>query len=126
MIHQLICVPSSGDTGYMTKKVPSHHVYVVLLDPAVWDNEMKFRGANPNAIPGNPCLYVGQTGKTPEERFQRHLNGYQSSKYVRKYGQRLALEFLERDNPMTWEESKAEEGRLTKSLRELGHAVWSH
>ena len=110
----------------MTKKLPSHHVYVVLLDPAVWDNEKKFREANPNAIPGNPCLYVGQTGKTPEERFQDHLNGHKSSKYVRKYGNRLALEFLERGNPMTYDESLAEEKRLTDSLRQLGYAVWSN
>lgn len=126
MIHQLICIQSTGNTGYMTKKLPSHHVYVVLLDPAVWDNEKKFREANPNAIPGNPCLYVGQTGKTPEERFQDHLNGHKSSKYVRKYGNRLALEFLERGNPMTYDESLAEEKRLTDSLRQLGYAVWSN
>jgi hypothetical protein len=108
----------------MTKKSPSYHVYVVLLNSDVWDNEKKFREENPNAVPGNPCLYVGQTGKTPEERFQDHLNGYKSSKYVRKYGQRLALEFLERDNPMTYEESVIEESRLGQSLRDLGYATW--
>ena len=92
----------------MTKQ--SHHsVYVVLLDSEVLAKERKFREANPNCVPGWPCLYVGQTGKTPEERFEDHKRGHKSSKYVERYGERLALEFLERSNPMTYEESLAEE-----------------
>jgi hypothetical protein len=107
----------------MTKQ-PHHSVYVVLLDSAVSAKERKFREANPNCVPGWPCFYVGQTGKTPEERFEDHKRGYKSSKYVERYGERLALEFLERFNPMTYEESLAEEERLGKVLRQLGYATW--
>jgi hypothetical protein len=72
----------------MTKQ--SHHsVYVVLLDSEVLAKERKFREANPNCVPGWPCVYVGQTGKTPEERFEDHKRGYKSSKYVERYGERL-------------------------------------
>jgi hypothetical protein len=109
------------------KPVPkqSHHsVYVVLLDSEVLAKERKFREANPNCVPGWPCLYVGQTGKTLEERFEDHKRGYKSSKYVERYGERLALEFLERSNPMTYRESLAEEERLGQVLRQLGYATW--
>ena len=103
---------------------PHHNVYVVLLDSEVLAKEKKFRDANPNCVPGWPCLYVGQTGKTPEQRFEDHKRGYKSNKYAEKYGVRLALEFLERANPMTYEESCAGEERLGTLLRQLGYATW--
>ena len=105
---------------------PHHNVYVVLLDSEVLAKEKKFRDANPNCVPGWPCLYVGQTGKTPEQRFEDHKRGYKSNKYAEKYGIRLALEFLERANPMTYEESCAEEKRLGTLLKQLGYATWWH
>ncbi len=37
---------------------PSYSVYVVGLDIAVL-KETKFVKANPNHVPGKPCLYVG-------------------------------------------------------------------
>jgi hypothetical protein len=45
-----------------------HHVYVVLLDPAV-GRICTVRVANPDRDPKKPCVYVGMTGLTPEERF---------------------------------------------------------
>ena len=103
---------------------PHHSVYVVLLNSEVLAKEKKFRDANPNCVPGWPCLYVGQTGKTPEQRLEDHKRGYRSNKYVTKYGVRLALEFLERSNPMTYDQSCAEEERLGLLLRQLGYATW--
>ena len=48
-----------------------HNVYVVLLGPAV--NRMrKVRAENPKRDPQKPCVYVGMTGMTPEERFATH------------------------------------------------------
>ena len=110
----------------MVPKRLSHNVYVVLLRPEVLFNEKKFRDQNPLFVPGSACLYVGMTGLTPEQRFDRHKNKNQFNKYVLKYGERLALEFLEKPNPMTYEEAKAEEPRLAEALRELGHAVWQN
>ena len=103
---------------------PHHSVYVVLLNSEVLANEKKFRDANPNCVPGWSCLYVGQTGNTPEQRLEDHKRGYKSNKYAEKYGVRLALEFLERSNPMTYDQSCAEEVRLGMLLRQLGYATW--
>ena len=51
-----------------------HHVYVVLLDPAV-AKIRKIRAANSQRDPKKPCVYVGMTGLTPEERFSNHKAG---------------------------------------------------
>jgi len=48
-----------------------HHVYVVLLDPAV-GRVRKVRAENPKRDPKKRCVYVGMTGLTPEERFPNH------------------------------------------------------
>ena len=51
---------------------PDHHnVYVVLLDAAV-GRIRKVRAENPKRVPKKPCVYVGMTGLTPEERFANH------------------------------------------------------
>jgi hypothetical protein len=51
------------------KRQPEYHhsVYVALLDPAV--GKMRtIRAANPDRDLKKPCVYVGMTGLTPEER----------------------------------------------------------
>ena len=48
-----------------------HNVYVVLLDPAV-GRIRRIRRENPNREVRKPCVYVGMTGLTPEERFANH------------------------------------------------------
>jgi len=45
-----------------------HHVYVVLLKPAA-KRLRCVRAANPDRDLAKPCVYVGMTGLTPEERF---------------------------------------------------------
>jgi hypothetical protein len=67
---------------------------------------------------------VGMTGLTPGKRFENHKRGYKGNKYVERYGERLAMKFLERENPMTYSEAAEEEKRLALSLRELGYTVW--
>jgi hypothetical protein len=86
----------------MTKNPKHHHVYVVLLNSDVLTKEKKFQEANPGCVPGWPCLYVGMTGLTPERRFENHKRGYKGNKYVERYGERLAMEFLEHGNPMAF------------------------
>jgi hypothetical protein len=51
-----------------------HNVYVVLLNPAV-GRLRKVRAGNPNRLSDKPCVYVGMTGLTPEERFANHKAG---------------------------------------------------
>ncbi|MPY87560.1 MAG: transcription elongation factor GreB [Luteitalea sp.] len=53
-----------------------HSVYAIELDRAVWKNRA-FRERNPGGATGG-CLYIGVTGLTPEERFERHRLGTQS------------------------------------------------
>ena len=57
----------------MRKRKPGrhhHHVYVVELSDAVW-NEPSFRRANPDYRLGKPFVYVGMTGLDPDLRFMR-------------------------------------------------------
>jgi hypothetical protein len=52
-----------------------HNVYVVQLAPEVWEKEARFRRANPDYTGKKPCVYVGMSGLSPEERFAKHRKG---------------------------------------------------
>ena len=71
-----------------------YYVYVIELDPKVADLR-KFRAKNPKYIKGNGCVYVGQSSKKPEVRFQQHKEGYKSNKYARYYGVKLRPDIYE-------------------------------
>ena len=100
-------------------------VYVIELDKAVLDDR-RFREANPDHDPRKPCVYVGQTGKTPQERFETHKTGpsRQANKFVKKHGLRLKPRLYARYNPMTREEAERREGELGSRLRSKGYAAW--
>jgi len=84
-------------------------VYVIELDAGIWNDE-KFEEENPDARRDElPCLYVGMSSLSPEQRFAQHKAGTKASRRVRKHGIRLRPEFYERLNPMTHDE--AERGR---------------
>jgi len=61
----------------------AYSVYVIELLPEVW-KEKKFLAPNTHAA-GGPAFYVGQTSKTPEERFLQHKAGEHSNKFVQLY-----------------------------------------
>ncbi|MBN1163026.1 MAG: hypothetical protein JXB45_00470 [Candidatus Krumholzibacteriota bacterium] len=108
----------------MSKSRKKHHyVYVVELDRAVW-NERRFRDANPGYDHEKPCLYVGLTGLDPEKRFENHLAGYKSNRYVHRYGRRLYPRLYEEYNPLSYEDGREMEVELARMLREKGYAVW--
>ena len=66
------------------------HVYVILL----YDS----RRAEPWG------LYVGQTSRDPDLRFDQHKSGYKASGPVRRFGVRLLPDMVEHLNPMRpWE-----------------------
>jgi len=100
----------------------TYSVYVIELDPAVQDRPAA-KKANPHADPSMPCVYVGQTSKSPEERFEQHLAGYRCSKWVRKYGLRLLPQLYQRHNPLTELESLWKEDGVAKALRAKGYTV---
>ena len=84
----------------MASRRKHHHcVYVVLLSKDVL-YEAKFKRCNPRYGGGKPCVYVGMTGLTPDDRFDKHKAGIKSNKYVRLYGLRLMPELYECYNPM--------------------------
>jgi hypothetical protein len=103
----------------------THHVYVVELDRAVLKSR-RFREANPQHDPRKPCVYVGVTGLTPEERFRRHKEGVQASRIVTKYGVRLRRRLFSHYGPLPYDRAAALEVRLAERLRRRGYAVWQH
>ena len=78
----------------MAKKPRNSSVYVISLNLDVMKDK-RFREANPSYIEGKPCVYVGMTGRTPDERFQQHMNGYKSSRYPKRYGNYLRRKLFE-------------------------------
>jgi hypothetical protein len=99
-----------------------HNVYVVLLDPAVG----KIRTVcteNPKRDPKKPCVYVGMTGLTPEERFANHKAGIKDAPLVKRYGIRLLPELYAHLNPMPYEAAVQMEQDLAEDLRRAGYTV---
>jgi hypothetical protein len=102
-----------------------HHysVYVVELDPRVL-NSARFRKANPERDLLKPCVYVGMTGLTPEERFAKHKAGVRANRFVQDYGVRLLPRLYAYANPMPYEAAREMEVELAIALREEGYGVW--
>ena len=100
-----------------------YNVYVVELSDAVW-NIAKFREANPGYVLGKPFVYVGMTGLDPDARFDRHMAGVQSNRFVREFGLRLVPKLYEVYNPMPYNGARDMEVELAIGLREQGFGVW--
>jgi hypothetical protein len=82
-----------------------HSVYVVLLhNPA-----LRLDG-----------LYVGQTSRDPDWRFDQHKLGYKASSAVRRYGLYLLPDLVEHLNPMQQWESLELEAALADALSQAG------
>jgi hypothetical protein len=63
-----------------------HNLYVAELRSEIFERERRFAERNPQWLPGKLCVYVGMTGLSPEERFQKHLRGEKDAWFVQKYG----------------------------------------
>ena len=81
----------------------AHSVYVILLH-------------NPAGI-GKWGLYVGQTSRDPDLRFDQHKAGHKASGAVRKFGVRLLPDLFEHLNPMKRWESLELEAALADAFR---------
>jgi len=94
----------------------NHNVYVIELRHDVF-NERRFLEKNLGYIPGaKPCVYVGMTGLTPEERFRRHIAGIQAAYYAERYGVRLCAALYERLNPLPYDLAKEMEPELAATF----------
>ena len=105
------------------KSEARYSIYVIELDKAILDHK-KFMKENPDYIPGQPCVYVGMTVHTPEERFAQHKAGYKAAKFARKYGVRLKPRQYRTHNPMTYDEACRMEVEKARRLRKRGYGVW--
>ena len=110
-----------------------YYVYVIELDKA-FARTKKAQRANPNQDLAKPCVYVGSTSKTPEERFEQHVKAARSRKGYRihssvvlNHGICLMPEEFEKYNPIkTKKEALKKEIELTLELRKKGYTVWSN
>lgn len=94
---------SAATTG---ERGARHSVYVVLLhDP---------RQA------GRWGLYVGQTSRDPDWRFDQHKSGYKASGAVKRFGVQLLPELVEHLNPLAGWESLIIEEALADAFRVSG------
>jgi len=94
----------------------------VLLKLAV-GKLRKVLAQNPNRDPKKPCVYVGLTGLTVEERFANHEAGIQAASVVKRYGIRLLPELFLHLNPMPFEAAVEMENDLAEDLRRAGFTV---
>ena len=69
-------------------------------------------------------LYVGQTSRDPDLRFDRHKAGIQANRYVQRFGLRLLPEIYSAYNPMSYDAARDMEVELAIDLREGGYGVW--
>jgi len=99
-----------------------HHVYVVLLADAA-GRIRSVRAENPGRDPLKPCVYVGMTGLTPEERFANHKAGVKDAWVVKRHGIRLLPELFAHLNPMPFEAAAQMERDLADDLRRAGYTV---
>ena len=72
------------------------------------------------AFPARWGLYVGQTSRDPDWRFDQHKLGYKASGVVKRFGLHLLPDFVEHLNPMQQWESLELEAALADVFREAG------
>ncbi|MFL5296944.1 MAG: hypothetical protein ACJ798_11240 [Phenylobacterium sp.] len=83
-----------------------HSVYVVLLE----DRRRACRWG----------LYVGETSRDPDIRFDQHKAGYKASGAVRRFGVRLLPELVEHLNPLLRWEAIELEPALAEEFQRAG------
>ena len=83
-----------------------HSIYVVLL--------------HDRSFPERRGLYVGQTSRDPDWRFDQHKAGYKASGAVRRFGVQLLPDLYEHLNPLHRWEALEIEAALAEIFRHAG------
>jgi predicted GIY-YIG superfamily endonuclease len=65
-------------------------------------------------------LYVGQTSRDPDLRFDQHKAGYKASRVARRHGVRLLPQLVDHLNPMRQWEAIELEAALADAFRAAG------
>lgn len=85
--------PDADPTGHTPDAKPRGTIlYVVRLDyfgKLSKSQQAKLTALNPLARKKAPVFYVGQTRLPAWKRYENHLKGYKSSRWVEKHGQHL-------------------------------------
>ena len=111
-------------------------VYVIRLDESARTSRMLKRD-NPGMDYILPVFYVGQTSKTPEERYDEHTKADRYGDKASDLGSSFVFDYASRDDdalvkeiyedwntePMTLLESLMAERELAMQLRKLGYGV---
>ena len=100
-------------------------IYVVELDPAAGADPV-FAKDNLHLLEGMPCLYVGSTSQTAEERFGQHLSGVSAARIVALWGRKLRYDLMPAQKPIKRERALMLERSLARDLRRQGFAVSQH
>jgi GIY-YIG catalytic domain len=109
------CLKSEGYAVNRDSRVWT--VYVIELDP---------KGSKD---PGKGFVYVGETSKTPEERFKEHIKGKRNrrgrlySQAVRKFGRSLRMDLAPDIKYFDAASSRAAEKRWARKMRAEGYRV---
>ena len=103
-----------------------YQLYVISLQKQVLENK-RYHRANPQYIPGKPCIYVGATSRTPAERLAQHLSGYKANPYAKRFGKSLfEWAFKDTGSFERWPEAEAAERALADKYRAMGWGVWQN
>ena len=84
----------------------SHHLYIALLE----DRRRACRWG----------LYVGETSRDPDLRFDQHKSGYKASRHVDRHGVRLLPALVAHLNPLRRWEAVELEAALAEELKRSG------
>jgi len=100
-------------------------LYVIDLKKTVL-RQHRFLAANPEYIPGKPCVYVGVTYLTANERFDQHMNGIHPARIVRDCGKHVRSRDCRTLRAMSRARAEKKEAAYAARLRERGWGVWSN
>ena len=104
------------DQGYVVADARTDEVYTIYIINLVDES-----GSDPAP---RKWVYVGETSKTPEERFDEHKNGIRDNKAAREHGRDLNYDLM-KDIPQVRfkQDSKWLEAQTGEELRSRGYVV---
>ncbi len=104
------------DQGYVLDPANGNETYTIYIVNLVDDPA-------PDPSPGK-WVYVGETSKTPEERFDEHKNGIRANKDVREHGRDLNYDLMKRIPQVRFkQDSKWLEADTGEKMRSRGYVV---
>ena len=106
-------------------KQEKYYLYAIRLHDDVL-TKRKFVSANPKYKLGKPCFYIGTSIYPPKKRFQQHLDGEHSSKWVREFGQHVAKRKCKVRLKSVHGAREEVERAYAEELRSQGYGIWQN